>query len=188
MNEVRSSLYEINKLQRKLHGMHVAGSAMLSAIPKHLTYDPMVFPSSESVPFCQYNKRSLFPSPAYDIASTENEMKNTANSSLNSKHFTNKFKNDETRIKQAFKNSVLQALEAKNYRWNNSMVEKKKSNIPSATQITLHYKDVTRTDREGRKFKRVFIPGRGWVSMKSVEEEEAQLGSDSIVRSINLNK
>lgn len=47
----------------------------------------------------------------------------------------------------------------------------------------LRYKDIRKYDRNNKKFKRVYIPQRGWVSMNVFELEESLFGPETEIKS-----
>lgn len=48
--------------------------------------------------------------------------------------------------------------------------------------LSMRYEDIKWTDQNSKKFRRIFILGRGWVSSKKLEQEEKEYGSSSFVK------
>lgn len=48
--------------------------------------------------------------------------------------------------------------------------------------LEIKYEDVLRRDQNNKKFRRIFVLGRGWVSSKKLEEEELKFGSSSYIK------
>lgn len=48
--------------------------------------------------------------------------------------------------------------------------------------IDVRYQDIVKSDQNNKRFRRIFILGRGWVSLKKLEEEEQRYGSASLVK------
>ncbi|CAH2352134.1 hypothetical protein CLIB1423_05S06392 [[Candida] railenensis] len=86
-------------------------------------------------------------------------------------------------IKNKFKNSILEVIKDKKI---NNYSSSKPSEVREEAKISisnpnLRYRDVVRFSSSGDKYKRVFIPGRGWVATKIIEGEESKLGSEAFV-------
>lgn len=45
----------------------------------------------------------------------------------------------------------------------------------------IRYRDLVKSDCNNKPFKRLFVPGRGWISLRKLEEEEKKYGSMSFV-------
>lgn len=85
-------------------------------------------------------------------------------------------------IKNKFKNSILEVIKDKKI--NNSSSSKPSEVLRvenKEPKPNLRYRDVVRFSSSGDKYKRVFIPGRGWVATKIIEDEESTLGNDAFV-------
>lgn len=79
--------------------------------------------------------------------------------------------------------SVLQPIDTEQAT-NKAVDSKKHLTSTSPTQgkhQKLRYMDICKTDQNNKKFRRIFILGRGWVSTKKLEQEEKELGSSSYV-------
>lgn len=46
----------------------------------------------------------------------------------------------------------------------------------------VRYKEIPKMDANNKKFKRVFVPNRGWVATRKIEKEESQYGSECCVK------
>lgn len=75
-------------------------------------------------------------------------------------------------------NSCDLVLEKHDLKVEKNSLEKKPTN-----QIKLKYQDIVKFDSNNKKLKRIFVPGRGWVALKKLEEEEIEYGSASIIKS-----
>lgn len=54
------------------------------------------------------------------------------------------------------------------------------ADVPPPPQV--RYRDVVKIGPDNKKFRRVYVPSRGWISMKKFEEEESEHGADSWVK------
>lgn len=102
-------------------------------------------------------------------------------------YIAERLENGKTRHRDtstAFNGSgVLQPIDTEQA--SNKVVDLKKhltsSSPTQGKNQKLRYMDICKTDQNNKRFRRIFILGRGWVSTKKLEEEEKELGSSSFV-------
>lgn len=87
--------------------------------------------------------------------------------------------NDDEYIKSLFKKSVLQRIQStKLCRTIDTSAANTNKLVPTGE---LQFKSLNKFDASGKRFKRLLIPGRGWVASKVIESEEKELGPDAKV-------
>lgn len=93
-------------------------------------------------------------------------------------------------IKSSFKESILKAINSKEKKEKQEEAEKTEEDDRDEviTNMTLNlpepeirYKDINKSSKSGKKFKRLLVPGRGWVAAKVFEMEESQFGANAII-------
>lgn len=85
---------------------------------------------------------------------------------------------DDENIKSSFKESILQRIQStKSCRpITNISAANLNQLVPTGE---LQFKSLNKFDASGKRFKRLLIPGRGWVASKVIESEERELGPDA---------
>ncbi|CAK7902387.1 hypothetical protein CAAN1_07S02454 [[Candida] anglica] len=81
-------------------------------------------------------------------------------------------------IKSSFKESILKAINTNKM---GKEVKKDATNIKEKDTKIVRYDELSRKDSSGRAYKRIFVPGRGWVPRKTIEIEEKKYGTTSEV-------
>lgn len=59
--------------------------------------------------------------------------------------------------------------------------DQRKSKSTKKDDQHVRFKDIVKADPNGKKFRRVFLAQKGWVSIRKFEEQESIYGSDSII-------
>lgn len=92
---------------------------------------------------------------------------------------TGTLQNHDEHIRSLFKESVLQRIQSsKLCRTNVKSAANSNKLVPTGE---LQFKSLNKFDASGKRFKRLLIPGRGWVASKVIESEEKELGPDAKV-------